>query len=165
MLLQVLLNQREALHARIVHLEKSRSGSVISAHTAIEGSGDAGIAANSSRPGGSTLAQSVVKPHALTGGQQVGAGEIGAVSALSSAAGVLFVSHNLGFLVLAVKDPYLPLGILLVGFLWSCFAWSPRSGAVRVLLRSKSWPRNARESAAVDVGSTVGLGNMSGWQV
>ena len=90
MLLQVLLNQREALHARIVHLEKFRSGSVISAHTAIEGSGDAGIAANSSRPGGSTLAQSVVKPHALTGGQQVGAGEIGAVSALSSAAGVLF---------------------------------------------------------------------------
>ena len=130
-LLKLLLDQHEALQERVVHLEKSRSGSVISAHTAIEGIGDARIAANSSRPGGSTLAQSVVRPHVLTGGQLAGLGEIGAVSTVPSTAGFFClvavrswlrpVSHNLGLLLLAVKDPYLPLkasktlGIIQVG--------------------------------------------------
>ena len=89
-LLQLLLDQHEALQESVVRLEKSRSGSVISAHIAIEGTGDVGIAAHSSRPGGSTLAQSVVRPHALTGGQHEGLGEIGAASTISSTAGVLF---------------------------------------------------------------------------
>ena len=152
---------------------------MISAHTAIEGSGDAGIAVDSSRPDGSTLAPSVLKPHVLTGGYHVGAWEIGAVSTLSSAAGVLFSGSSQ---LVAVSKPQF--GTSSVGGKGSIPAPKslqdpgnstsgfPKSGHVShgllgaVLSGSSLGPRvgpeDTRESAAVDVGSPVGLGNMSG---
>ena len=85
----VLLDQNEALQERAGALEKSRSGSVTSAHTAIEGTGDTGNAADSSGPGGSALVQSGLTQHATAGGRLVGLRE-GEAPGLSPAAGVLF---------------------------------------------------------------------------
>ena len=80
------------------------------------------------------------------------------------------VSHSLGLLVLAVKDPYLPLKV------------SKTLGLTKVVslkvvvLSMVSWvrrcpgppwlgPEDTRESAAVDMGSATGLGSVSGRQV
>ena len=87
--IQVVLDQNEALRDRVGALEKSRSCSVTSAHTAIEGTGDTSNAADSSGPGGSALVQSSLTQHATAGGRFVGLGE-GEVPGLSPAAGVLF---------------------------------------------------------------------------
>ena len=87
--IQVLLDQNEALQDRVGALDKSRSGSVTSAHTAIEGTGDTSNAADSSGPGGSALVQSSLKHHATAGGRFVGLRE-GEAPGLAPAAGVLF---------------------------------------------------------------------------
>ena len=89
-ILQLLLDQNEALQERVVSLEKSRSGSAISAHTALEGTGDAVNAADSSRPGGSALVQSVLGPQVPTGGQLARLREGHIPGLVSPTAGVLF---------------------------------------------------------------------------
>ena len=56
-LLQLLLDQNDALQERVVNLEKSRTASAISAHTALEAADNDGNAADGSQPGGLPLAQ------------------------------------------------------------------------------------------------------------
>ena len=111
-IIQVLLDQNEALHDRVGALEKSRSGSV----TSVEGTGDT---ADSSGPGGSALVQSGLIQHVTAGGRLVGLRE-GDAPGLSPAAGALFGSSSqaiatsapqVRLLVRAVKDPYLPLKV------------------------------------------------------
>ena len=93
-ILQLLLNLNEALQERVASLKKSRPASVISAHTALEGVDDAANAADSSRPGGSALVQSVLGPQAQTGGHAVGGAEGQRPSFVSPAAGVLFIGSS-----------------------------------------------------------------------
>ena len=90
------------MQGRIEALEKSRSGSVTSAHTAIEGTGDTSNAADSSGPGGSALVQSGLIQHATTGSRLVCLRE-GEVPGLSPTAGMLFGGSTQAFAASAPK--------------------------------------------------------------
>ena len=150
--------------------------------TALEGTGDTVNAADSSRPGGSALVQSVLGPQVPTGGQLVGLREGRMPGFVSPAAGVLFSGSSQ--LVVNDKPQF---GTSTVGGNGSIPAPKslqdpgvsrsgiPKSGHVQhgflgpVLSGSAlavgSGQVDVRESAAVDVGSTVGLGSVSGRQV
>ena len=150
-LFQLLLDQNEALQERVTSQEKSRPASVISAHTALEGADDAVNAADSSQPGGLALSQLVLGPKAHIGGHPVGRDE-GPQFGTSRGGGNGSMPTPE-----SLEDPELAevafLRVIMLRVLSGPMP-AARSGEV-----------DERESAAVERGSAVRPGSVSGPQV